>query len=224
MEPFVTPDNLNEKTRRWLDLINTRNRPRPDLIIEPSKCALIVVDMMHYFAHPDGRGYLPATNAIIPEISRLLQLWRGFGSTVVFTKHCHEGEHDLGMLGKFFSDYIHCGMRESDIISEITPANGEKVFHKNTYDAFHGTGLEKYLRNHDIEQVLVTGVLTQLCCETAARSAFVRGFEVYIAADAMTTSTEELHIGSLLGLASGFAIVSDTASICSASVRKNCLD
>lgn len=215
-DPFVTPNNLSEKTAYWLDKIRTMNRSRPNLFLEPSKCALLIVDMLHYFAHPDGRVYLPSTEAIIPQISSLLRYWRNISGTVVFTRHCHKGEHDLGMLGKFFSDYISCGKQESEIISRLAPSGEERIFQKNTYDAFHGTGLEEYLRELNIEQVLVTGVLTHLCCETTARSAFVKGFEVYIAADAMTSSTEELHLGSLLGLANGFAIMNDTASICSA--------
>lgn len=223
-DSFVTPDNLSEKTAHWLDLIRSRNRTRPDLVLEPSKCALLIVDMLHYFAHPDGRSYLPAADAIIPRISGLLSVWRDIGGTVVFTRHCHRGEDDLGMLGKFFSDYIRCGSRESEIISMLAPSADERVFQKNTYDAFYETGLEEYLKELNIEQVLVTGVLTHLCCETAARSAFVRGFEVYIAADALTSSTEELHIGSLLGLANGFAVVSDTASFCSAGGSRTHLD
>ncbi len=215
-DPFVTPNNLTEKTAYWLGQIEARNRSRPNLFLEPSKCALLIVDMVHYFAHPDGRVYLPSTEAIIPQISTLLRYWRDISGTVVFTKHCHRGKDDLGMLGKFFSDYIKCGKPESEIISRLAPSAEERIFQKNTYDTFHRTGLEEYLRELNIEQVLVTGVLTHLCCETAARSAFVRGFEVYIAADALTSSTEELHLGSLLGLANGFAVISDTASICSA--------
>ena len=212
---FVTPDNLTDKTAYWLGQIHARNRTKPDLVLEPSKCALLIVDMLHYFAHPDGRVYLPSTEAVIPRISTLLRYWRDISGTVVFTRHCHMGKDDLGMLGKFFSDYIRCGSKESEIISRLAPSAEERIFQKNTYDAFHRTGLEEYLRELNIEQVLVTGVLTHLCCETAARSAFVRGFEVYIAADALTSSTEELHLGSLLGLANGFAVITDTASICS---------
>lgn len=215
-EPFVTPDNIDDKLSDWLTRIERFTYPRPNLILKPNMCALMIVDMLQYFADPGGRVYLPSTRVIIPNIVALLEYWRGISGTVVFTRHCHSGPDDLGMLGKFFSDFIRCGKKESEIIPELSPLPDERVFRKNTYDSFYNTALEEYLRELNIEQVLVTGVLTHLCCETTARSAFVRGFEVYIAADALTSSTEELHIGSLLGLANGFAVVSDTASICSA--------
>ncbi len=214
-EPFVTPDNIDDKLSEWLVLLDRYTHPRPHLVLKPAKCALIVVDMLHYFADPGGRVYLPSTRAIIPRITLLLKHWRMMGGTVVFTRHCHLGPEDLGMLGKFFSDYIRCGKKESEIIPELSPLPGEKIIRKNTYDAFYNTDLDEFLESRSAEQVLVTGVLTQMCCETTARSAFVRGYEVYIPADAQTTSSEVLHIGSLVNLASGFAVITDTSSICS---------
>ena len=214
-EPFVTPDNIDDKLSKWLARIERYTHPRPHLILKPEKCALVVVDMLHYFASPEGRVYLPSTRAIIPKIADLLSHWRSKGATVVYTRHCHSSPDDLGMLGRFFSDYIRCGKKESEIIPGLSPLPGERVFRKNTYDAFYNTDLDEFLRSRSVEQVLITGVLTQMCCETTARSAFVRGYEVYIPADAQTTSSEELHIGSLQNLASGFAVITRTSSICS---------
>lgn len=213
-KPFVTPDNIDDRLSDWLARIERSTRLKPNLVLKTDKCALVIVDMLHYFAHPHGRVYLPSTAAVIPRLSVLLHHWRSIGAPIVFTRHCHEGEHDLGMLGRFFGDFIRCGKRESEIIPELSPLPDERVFRKNTYDAFYNTNLEEFLRSRSVEQVLVTGVLTQLCCETTARSAFVRGFEVYVAADALTTSTEELHIGSLMNLASGFAVITDADTVC----------
>ncbi len=213
-EPFLTLLNIDDKTAEWLSRISRLTHPRPHLVLEPDKCVMIVVDMLHYFADPAGRVFLPSTEAIVPRIGMLLEAWRNFAGTVVYTRHCHSGSDDTGMLGRFFSDYIRCGEKESEIIPRLSPLPDEKVFLKNTYDAFYDTGLDEYLRNKSIEQVLITGVLTQLCCETTARSAFVRGYEVYIPADALSTSSEELHIGSLMNLASGFASITDSAAVC----------
>jgi isochorismate hydrolase len=115
------------------------------------------------------------------------------------------------MLGRFFSSVISCGDPDSGIVFE--PRSGETIIRKTTYDSFYGTQLEMILRAGSISQVLITGVLTHLCCETTARSAFVRGFEVYAAVDAMASSSEELHLGSLLSMADGVGVMMDTASI-----------
>lgn len=64
---------------------------------------------------------------------------------------------------------------------------------KNTYDAFMHTELEAMLTKAGIERVLITGVMSDVCCDTTARSAFVRGFETWYISDACWTDTKEQH-------------------------------
>lgn len=215
---YVTGENLRGKTDCWLEQVARAVRPRPHLRLKPRECALLVIDVIRYFTAPDGASWLPASAAILPMISRLLECWRSRGGTVIFTRHCHDPEDSGGMLGVFYGSVIRCADPDSRFV--LKPLTGETVIRKNTYDSFHETGLEEVLRENSITQVLITGVLTHLCCETAARSAFVRGFEVYMAADATASSSESLHTGSLLSVADGFGVLMDTPAIlniCSAS-------
>jgi nicotinamidase-related amidase len=204
---------MDARTEAWLESIRDSVAPRPHLVFEPGSAALLVVDMLRYFAHPEGRAYLPATAPIIPHIASLIEAFRNIGGTIIYTQHCHQGEHDLGMLGKFFSDYIRAGEKESEIVPLLAPRSGELVLPKTTYDGFLGTGLQSVLEDKGIRQVLITGVLTHMCCETTARSAFCRGFEVYIPVDATASNSEEHHIGSLMGLADAVAMVLSTEEV-----------
>lgn len=188
-------------------------RSRPNLVLHPDECALLVVDMINYFAHPQGRAYLPASDIPTANISLLLATWRRRRAPVFFTRHCHEGSHDLGMLGRFFSDYIRAGHPESEIIPSLAPQTGETTIRKTTYDAFFDTNLTEALREAGAGQVLITGVLTHMCCETTARAAFVRGFEVYVPADACASSCERLHVGSLLSMADSVAVIMSTEEV-----------
>lgn len=210
---YMDPGALDRKMAEWLARIGNWVRPRPYLQLKPDRCALVVVDMLHYFASPEGRAYLPASRPIVPRISALARAWRKRGSPVIFTRHCHEGKHDLGMLGKFFSDHIRCGEMESHIIPALTPVEGEPVLRKTTYDAFYGTVLDDILKKSGYEQVLVTGVLTHMCVETTARAAFVRGYEVYVPADATASSAEQLHVNSLLSMADSVAMITSTVGV-----------
>jgi len=81
----------------------------------------------------------------------------------------------------------------------------DTVLVKTEYDAFHNTRLEKDLHNAGVEQLVITGVLTHLCCETTARSAFVRGFDVFFPVDGSATYTRAHHAATLLNLGHGFA-------------------
>ena len=77
---------------------------------------------------------------------------------------------------------------------------------KGHYDAFYETSLENVLQAGDVTQVVITGLMTHLCCETTARSAFMRGYEVFLAIDGTATYTEAFHRAALLNLAHGFVM------------------
>jgi nicotinamidase-related amidase len=210
---YVTERTLARKTAGWLEEVRGFVAPRPHLQLDPERCALLVIDMVRYFADPDGRCFLPAAAAVAPRVAALAEAWHGTGGAVAFSRHAHEGEHDLGMLGRFFSDHIRAGEPESELVAALAPAERDLVFRKTTYDAFTGTPLAEFLEERGAEQVLVTGVLTHMCCETTARTAFCRGYEVYVAADATATTCEERHLHSLLAMADSVAVVMGTEEV-----------
>jgi nicotinamidase-related amidase len=210
---YIDEKNAAAKTAAWLARVRASVAPRPHLVLDPQKAALLVVDMLVYFASPEGRCFLPAAVPAARRIRAILDAWRGVGGLVVFTQHCHEGEHDLGMLGRFFSDYIRAGEADAEIIGSLAPEPGEPSLRKTTYDAFLGTPLEPMLRDMGVSQVVVTGVLTHMCVETTARAAFCRGFEVYVPVDAAASSSEERHVGSLLAMADAVAIATSAEEV-----------
>jgi nicotinamidase-related amidase len=211
--PYITEQNAEAKSAEWLARVRESVAPRPGLQLEPRRAALLVIDMLRYFAAPDGRCFLPAAPVAATRIASLLAAWRSFGGAIIYTRHAHEGANDLGMLGRFFDDYIHDGEPDSEIIDDLQPEPGEALLRKTTYDAFIGTPLSETLEERGVEQILVTGVLTHMCCETTARSAFCRGFEVYVCADATASTTEERHLQSLLAMADSVAIIMSSREI-----------
>jgi len=92
----------------------------------------------------------------------------------------------------------------SQIVPELKSTQGNLI-EKSQYDAFLNTGLEKLLKEKGIKQVVIGGVMTHLCCETTARSAFMRGFEVFFLVDGTATYNESFHQASLINLSHGFA-------------------
>lgn len=87
------------------------------------------------------------------------------------------------------------------------------VVEKSTYSAFRKTGLEEKLVEMGVDEVIVTGVMTNLCCETTAREAFIRGFRVFFSTDATATSDIDLHEATLKNMAYGFAYLIDCNSL-----------
>ncbi|KAI3772576.1 hypothetical protein L6452_03765 [Arctium lappa] len=119
------------------------------------------------------------------------------------------------MLGEWWNnDLIMDGTPESMLMPELGRREEEEaVVEKNTYSAFRGTQLEERLREMGVEEVIVTGVMTNLCCETTAREAFVRGFRVFFSTDATATSSEDLHQATLKNMGYGFAYLVDSKTL-----------
>ncbi|KAM0008092.1 putative isochorismatase [Helianthus debilis subsp. tardiflorus] len=172
----------------------------------PETSVLLIIDMQNYFS--------TIANPIIPPLTSTIQTCRRASIPVIFTRHCHKSPADYAMLGEWWNnDLIIDGTPESELMPELPRRAEDPVVEKNTYSAFRGTGLEERLKEMGVEEVIVTGVMTNLCCETTAREAFVRGFRVFFSTDATATSTEELHEATLKNMAYGVAYLVDCKSL-----------
>jgi len=109
------------------------------------------------------------------------------------------------MIEKWWSEIITYGNLEHALLPELQIREKETIIPKNRYNAFHGTGLEEKLKSQKIMDVIIGGVMTNLCCETTARDAFVRNFRVFFLANGTQTASQDLHRASLKNLAFGFA-------------------
>lgn len=88
-------------------------------------------------------------------------------------------------------------------------AGVDEVIDKSTYSAFYNTKLQDLLVERGVKEVIVSGVMTNVCCETTAREAFLRGYRVFFSTDATAAVDEELHVGTLRNLAFAFAYMVD---------------
>lgn len=116
-------------------------------------------------------------------------------------------------MGRWWSDVLYDDDEMSAIVPELEPLPWETVLRKTRYSAFAGTDLEERLKGLGVTRLLITGVMTHLCCETTARDAFVRDFDVFFVIDGTATKNEDLHISSLKTLSDGFAIPVETREV-----------
>ncbi|XP_065864563.1 nicotinamidase 2-like [Euphorbia lathyris] len=174
---------------------------------DPKNSVLLVIDMQNYFSS--------MATPILPNLLTTIQLCRGASVPVIFTRHCHKSPADYGMLAEWWNnDLVVDGTVDSQLIPDIERVAGkDEVVEKSTYSAFVNTGLEERLKEMGVEEVIVTGVMTNLCCETTARDAFLRGFRVFFSTDATSTSDLELHDATLKNLSYGFAYLVDCKRI-----------
>jgi bifunctional isochorismate lyase/aryl carrier protein len=200
---YFTEDSIDAKAAAWLQDLRGRVRLR-DIPFDPTASALLILDVQRYFSDPSSHAYVPSLPPVIARIEELEAAYMAAGLTVVLTRHINT-ESDAGMLASWWKDLITADSSEGEIVPALD-VGGAIVLDKSQYDAFHGTHLEEVLRTRGVRQVVVTGVMTHLCCESTARSAFVRGFSVFLPVDGTATYNEDFHFSTLLNLAHGFAV------------------
>ena len=197
---YFTPETIHSKAEAMLAQIGQNRRTNS---INSRYIALLVLDMQDFFLEPVSHAYIPSAPAIIPNLSKLIAAFNQHHLLMIFTRHINTAENAASM-SRWWRDLITA----EDPLSSITPqldTTGQPVLIKSQYDAFHQTELEAILKEQEIAQVVVSGVMTHLCCETTARSAFMRGFEVFFVVDGTATYNEAFHQASLRNLAHGFA-------------------
>jgi len=221
-EDYLTVKNIGAKTREWLSIIEphvSRHR-RDKFIFNPGRSALLIIDMQRYFLESSSHAYLPAARAITGIIRNILASYRKRKLPVIFTYYALSPGEKPGIMGRWWADVLRDGDASAEIIDELKPEKGEPVLRKSRYSAFSGTSLEKILKELDVHQVLITGVMTHLCCETTARDAFSMDYEVYFVIDSTATQYEELHVSSLRTLSCGFAMPVTTREVLACLKRK----
>lgn len=203
-ESYFTPGAIDRKAQELYREYSGRQRQRA-IRFAPERSALLVLDMQSYFLDASSHAYVPSAKAIIPRINALSHAYLQRALPVVFTRHVNTPQ-DAGVMALWWRDLIVAGDPWSEINPKIEFSTGD-VIQKSQYDAFYGTDLEGLLRRKDVDQVVISGVMTHLCCETTARSAFMRGFEVFFLVDGTATYNEEFHRAALLNLAHGCALM-----------------
>jgi ureidoacrylate peracid hydrolase len=171
----------------------------------PNGYALLVVDMQNGFCHPDGsfsrigRGMEGAMDAVRNAAIAVGQARRA-DIPVVFTRHVYRpGRHDEGAALIRNSpelagvEGLAVSTWDGEVCAELGCGPDDLVVDKVRFDAFQWTSLEPLLRGLGVTDVMICGVVTNICVETTARSAFMRDFAVTLLEDCCAAKTRRLH-------------------------------
>lgn len=203
-EEYFTLKSIHQKSIEMMEALKILRESHRNFKFIPRNSALLVLDMQNFFLDRSSHAHIPSAKVIIPSIKKLISEYYENALLVIFTHHIHSHEKK-DLMGRWWRDLIKQD-EERSLITREFDTNQATTILKNQYDAFYGTDLENILRREGITQVVITGVMTHLCCETTARSAFMRGFEVFFTVDGTATYNEEFHRATLLNLAHGFAV------------------
>lgn len=202
-ERYLTDGNLNSKTTEWMNDPEIHLRRHANFTFDPRNSALLVMDMQRFFLRKKSHAFVPSAPPLVPGLSALIRVFSDNGRPVFFTRHVSTSSPRT-ML-EWWRDPLRDGDEMSELIGGLDASRGA-VLKKSTYDAFLGTDLEEHLDASNVGQVVICGVMTHLCCDTTARSAFNRGFQVFFPVDGTATYNASFHRATLINLAHGFAV------------------
>ena len=163
----------------------------PDFALNPKATALINVDMQRCFVEASPLAS-PAGLDLASRVNRLSASCREAGITVVHTRGWlyRDGSNTGNMadiLPAFIRDFITEGNPTAEIHDAVVVDEEDWIVDKPRYGAFTRTDLESRLRSHGIDTVIVTGIATNICCETTAREASQLDFHVFFLSDGTAT-------------------------------------
>lgn len=151
-----------------------------------STVALIIIDLQKGIV---GLPTVHPANEIVDRSAQLARAFRARGLPVVLVNvtGTAPGRTDAGPIKFSFP------ANWTELVPELEQHPGDLVISKQRWGAFHGTGLDDYLRERGATQVVLTGVATSIGVESTARSAYDLGYHVTLVVDAMTDRDAGAH-------------------------------
>lgn len=152
------------------------------------RTALLIIDAQQEYFAPLGKLVLPDGPRAVERIARTLE-WARSRQVPVF-HIVHESQRSSGIFAP--------GSPALAIHPAVAPAPGEPVITKHLPGSFTNTPLEAELRKRGIERVIVSGFMTQMCCDTTTREAAHRGFKVTLLSDATAAMDVKAPDGTVI--------------------------
>ena len=179
--------------------------------IDPAHAALLFVDVQNYNARPDGGEYAGMSAAeldarygyffrvmretALPNMQRLQSACRHAGIEVMYTviEALTRDGRDLSLDYKISGLFVPRGSPDAMVLEAIAPAEDEIVLPKTSSSVFISTNIDYVLRNLGVRSLMIAGVLTDQCIDSAVRDACDLGYLVTVPIDACATLSAERH-------------------------------
>ena len=182
--------------------------------VDPRRMALLNIDVQNVFVEMAEDGL-----AVTHRINRLAETCRAAGIPVIHVRHAVPAGADLGILGDLFpgvGDMLERTSRSAAFHEALVLDPTDHLLEKPHFGAFHDTDLLARLDQLSADTVIITGIETNVCCETTAREAMVRDVRAFFVSDATTTGgvpgleVAEVQRASLATVGRFFAQVATT--------------
>jgi ureidoacrylate peracid hydrolase len=186
-----------------------------DIPIDPAHAALLFVDVQNYTAREDGGEYAALTGeeraarfgwffrtmreTAVPNMQRLQAACRRAGIEVMYTviEALTRDGRDQSLDYRISNLFVPRGSWDAKVLDAIAPLGDEIVLPKTSSSVFISTNIDYVLRNLGVRSLIIAGVLTDQCIDSAVRDACDLGYLVTVPTDACATLSQDRHDWSL---------------------------
>jgi ureidoacrylate peracid hydrolase len=184
--------------------------------LDPKRAAVVVVDMINEFCKPGGKMVLPGYEVLVPRQLDVIAAARTAGAPVIWVRDSHR--RNLRRDREMLKRTPHCEEDSwaTEVIADLGPRDEEFHVTKSRYSAFFQTDLDLLLKDMMIDQLIVFGVVTNICVRSTVHDAFFIGYEVVVPRDCCAATGPREQESTLYDIATHFGIVSDAQSVVAA--------
>jgi nicotinamidase-related amidase len=181
-----------------------------------NKTALLVIDMQNDFVKKNAILEVKGIRNNIANFSEFINKMRDKGILIIYTIHIFDIKSNP-IEAKLFPELCKDGLRDNtegtEIFKDLKHLDKDIVIKKNRYDAFIGSELELILKKNGIENIIITGTMSNVCCESTARTAMMKDFNVLFCSDLTFTSNLSIHKNTLKNISTHFGKVMTSQEI-----------
>jgi nicotinamidase-related amidase len=176
-----------------------------------SDTAVVVVDMMNSYQHPDAEVLIPNVGKIIDPLADLVGRARQSDDVDLIYVNDNYGDFSAE-----FGDLVElaCNGERPDLVKPIVPAEGCRLLTKVRHSAFYSTALAYLLNRLETQRLILTGQVTEQCILYTALDAYVRHFQVVIPTDGVAGIDDELCAAALKMMERNMSAELTTAADC----------
>lgn len=193
--------------------------------LDPTKTALIVIDLQNGFMVEEyAAAFVPEAVSIVPNVNRLASAVRATGGKVFWirntvTDESMESWSNWHVMASARPDLIAkrkanmaLGSKGHELHADLVEMPGDETVLKERFSAFiqGSSNLHELLQAQGFDTVLITGTVTNVCCESSARDAMMLNYKTIIISDGNAALTDEEHNATLVSIYSTFGDVMDT--------------
>jgi ureidoacrylate peracid hydrolase len=217
------PDDVVER------VIQRRGSAHPFAELDPVRTALVVIDMQHAFMNDAvGHAVCPAAREIVPAINPLAAALREAGGAVFWVRMTHDDRclEDWSVAFEIATPEarakriaaLTAGSLGHSLWPELDVRPEDEIVDKYRFSGFlPGTSeLPERLRTRGFDTVLITGTVTNVCCESSARDAMMSNFRTVMVSDGNAALSQHEHDAALTAFYNVFGDVMDTDMVVAA--------